>query len=697
MIKKIMVIPTIILLIFPVISAQALEAPEPPSAPEPPPIETQAVSPSAPAAPTPPLLTDAESSQNSESPETEDSNQDSDNNQNEQISSDLSGPNTNGNVGDTTINTGDGLTTGTLTTAVNSNTSLQESLQQNGDQTTAENTNNGSDSTNAASLDEESGTGIIQDNNADITNSLELNTNTGGSSASQNVGDSTITTGDANTSGTVVMIANTNLAGLAVSEFNVVDDTQGDIVLDFASGCILGCEIFNPSTITNTGNGSDSTNNAAVNQIMNNYTFQNNEATLENNMLLTANSGDNQADQNTGGDSAIETGDANISANVINFLNNNIAGNIILGVVNIFGELIGDIILPEDQLNTTLATAANIGNGSGSTNSALIDNEINNTTVQTNDALIQNNLDFEANTGENQTSKNTGGNSVIETGEASIESQTINIANSSLNGGNWWLVLVNAAGTWVGKILGAEDQSNIAGSSKTEFLVDSNGDITVTNTDNGAGSTNNASSTQVTNTNTVQNNIAQIINNINLFANTGRNSASKNTGGDSTIKTGNADVIANLVNFVNNNITGGGRLTVTIVNVFSSWIGDFVTPGNQKETTTVLVNKAVPAGNPISNASTNPLITVQSANQPSPSSIITAPTGISSTSYANENQQAYVAGAQFENNSNNPPSDTTNAIQNNHKPIELNLAWLLLLLPFGAVTAVLKLKKLLTV
>ncbi|MFI5134113.1 MAG: hypothetical protein ACHQEB_07250, partial [Chitinophagales bacterium] len=46
--------------------------------------------------------------------------------------------------------------------------------------------------------------------------------------------------------------------------------------------------------------------------------------------------------------------------------------------------------------------------------------------------------------------------------------------------------------------------------------------------------------------------------------------------------TGNAQIIANMVNFVNNNISGNGKLFVTVVNVFGSWMGDFITPGSKK-------------------------------------------------------------------------------------------------------------------
>jgi hypothetical protein len=80
-------------------------------------------------------------------------------------------------------------------------------------------------------------------------------------------------------------------------------------------------------------------------------------------------------------------------------------------------------------------------------------------------------------------------------------------------------------------------------------------------------------------TTTTQTNNAKIENNVNLSANAGGNNASYNTGGNSNVSTGDTQVIVNIVNFVNTNITGGGKLVVTVVNVFGSWLGDFVAPG----------------------------------------------------------------------------------------------------------------------
>ena len=92
---------------------------------------------------------------------------------------------------------------------------------------------------------------------------------------------------------------------------------------------------------------------------------------------------------------------------------------------------------------------------------------------------------------------------------------------------------------------------------------------------------NNINVDQTTNNTTNQINNANIVNNVNLAAITGNNTASYNTGGNNSITTGDAKIVANLINFVNNNIKGG-KLVVTMVNVFGSWFGDFVAPGQKK-------------------------------------------------------------------------------------------------------------------
>ena len=580
------------------------EAPSAPTAPTPPPepviIIEEPVAPEAPTAPTAPEIPTLEQILNpSPTPtptpkpirvKSESTTSDTQNTK-PSSSTNSSDQSAGGNVNtDTNIASGDATNNANIDNTGNSNItvvpSASTSVGTSGGVSVA-NTGNGSGSSNTGSVGIVDNTVTTQNNSAGIENNLTQVTTTGDNDASRNTGgDSSISTGDANTTGTILNSVNTNLAGVDVYEFNIVDDHIGDYVLDFnQANCISGCGGGDISVI-NSDNGSDTTNNGNVDLTDNNNTFQTNDASLQNNMVLVSDSGNNTADKNTNSDSSIETGDANVSGNILNFVNNNFAGEVVYAVVNIFGDLIGDIILPDGTVFSCCGGSTlveNSGNGADSSNTANTDQSTNNDLYQFNNADIENNLVFSSSTGNNEASKNTNGNSSVETGDTSIIAQVTNIANLNLLGGNYWLVIVNEAGRWIGKILGASDNANYAGSEIFEFVVDEYGQVTVMNSGNGTGSTNTAGVNQEVNNTVVQNNNANIVNNVYLSANTGDNSASKNTGGDSSIKTGDANVIANIVNFVNNNIIGSGKLFVTVVNVFGKWVGDFVGPGYTKE------------------------------------------------------------------------------------------------------------------
>lgn len=478
--------------------------------------------------------------------------------------------------GDVEIETGDANNSGIITTDANTNVTLADPTTSQG--VSLANTGNGTDSTNSTSIDT-ANTGItFQTNNANVDNGLDLGTTTGNNNGSANVGNTTVSTGDANTTGTIVNSVNTNIDGVAVAEFNVLDDHIGDIILDFSNNCVAGCTF--PIDAANTGNGSGSDNNLDVNQLNDQVTFQTNNAQLNNEMNLFSDSGNNLANDNTNGDTVIYTGDANVSANVINMANNNFTGDVIYSAVNIFGDLVGDIIFPEEAMQYF----ANTGNGSNSNNQIDSTTVTNDTIFQNNQAVITNNLNLDTTTGENKTSANTGGENNVQTGDTNVTARVTNIANMNVVG-DMWMVLVNSAGNWLGKIIGANTNGNMAGSEGIEFMVAENGDVTVTNAGNGTGSTNIGNIYQQNNSTLVQSNTANINNDINLSANTGGNSASRNTGGESSIVTGDANIVTNIVNFVNNNIKGDGRLFVNMVNVFGSWVGNFITPGAQTPTT----------------------------------------------------------------------------------------------------------------
>ncbi|KKS84160.1 MAG: PPE family protein, nonfunctional [Candidatus Gottesmanbacteria bacterium GW2011_GWA1_43_11] len=494
--------------------------------------------------------------------------------------------------GDPIITTGDANSSAILTNSANTN--LSGSGSGSSGDINVGNQGNGSGSTNSGTVNTDNSSDTVQINDAQVSNDLNLQSVSGDNESSYNVGSSSITTGDANTTATVINGVNTNTDGVSVIEFNIDDTHTGDIVLAFpeTSGCTATvCGTNGTISAQNTGNGSDSTNTTGVTVDGSDNTFQQNTADVTNDLLLVADSGTNETSHNTGGDNSITTGDANVVATVGNFVNNNIsgAGEVLIAVVNIFGDLIGDILLPESSLaQSGGTTVVNSGNGSDSTNTGNVTIDNSQNTTQTNLATIQNNLDVIANTGDNEAIKNTAGfangDNVIDSGDASVDVNVVNIANSNVLGDDvWWLVFVNdASGNWVGRILGSPDGATMAGSAGTEFIMSPDGTILAQNTGNGSGSTNTTDVNVDNSSTTTQQNTANVTNNLSLVANTGNNQASYNTGGSNSITTGNANVMANIMNFVNNNFAGG-KVMISIVNVFGSWLGDFVTPGHEAE------------------------------------------------------------------------------------------------------------------
>ncbi|MBI4098083.1 MAG: hypothetical protein HY426_03510 [Candidatus Levybacteria bacterium] len=612
-----------------------------------------------------------------------------------------------GGVGDTYINTGEGSSTGNLLTNANTNLSAGSGCCGGGGVGVV-NDGNGNNSSNTGSATVSNDNTTNQNNSANINNGLTGASVTGQNSASNNVGDSYINTGNANTTGTIITSANTNVDGLAISEFNIVDNQIGDYILDFSANCISGCDGYT-ALAKNLNNGSNSDNDANLDITNNNTTDQINNGTVNNDLTLTANSGNNNTNGNTGGDSSITTGAASVAGNVLTMLNNNLAGNVIFGVVNIFGELIGDIILPESALNAfACATCGgntslvNSGNGSNSDNNASSSQTTNNTYNQMNTADINNNLVLDATTGGNSASGNTGGDVSIKSGDVNVTAQVLNIANTNLIGGDMWLVIVNRAGQWIGQILGAPAGSLFAGSQGTEFSVDENGEISVVNSKNGEGSTNDSAVNSTINNTTNQTNSATVNNNLHLAANTGNNSANDNTGGDSYITTGDAQVIANLVNFVNNNIIGG-RLLVTFVNVFGDWTGDFLTPGahkEEKQENQVLAQGGTESNNQQLNNSSNsnsqnntpntpynPNTSVQEGdNFVAAAGFFSQPSnnGGSGGNSGGSNNQVTVAGINTENIINSLTKGDAK------EKVKINLAWAILLTPLLAGAIILK-------
>ena len=141
-------------------------------------------------------------------------------------------------------------------------------------------------------------------------------------------------------------------------------------------------------------------------------------------------------------------------------------------------------------------------------------------------------------------------------------------------------------------------------------------------------------------------------------------------------------VIANIVNFVNNNITGGGKLFVTVVNVFGKWIGDFVGPGQKKETLPAASETASQSGiggvSQSGSSSSGSSDSGGTGSQSGNTSVVTSTKPILRSTIG-----SYVLGARSVNDiATSDSSPSVNSVAGN-KAVKINLAWLVMAIPLA--------------
>ena len=172
---------------------------------------------------------------------------------------------------------------------------------------TIEVSGNGADSSTSTDVSVSQTVAITQTSNAVIDNSVSAEANSGGNSANDNTGgDVSIDTGDA-----VAQVSTSNKVN--------------------SSSLELGCCNAQTADVKVSGNGADSRNN--VNLVFSNeYSLsENNNMDIDNDIFVFVNTGDNEADGNTGGDVRIKTGDANALVVIDNKGNENV---IVIGALN---------------------------------------------------------------------------------------------------------------------------------------------------------------------------------------------------------------------------------------------------------------------------------------------------------------------------------------------------------------------------
>jgi hypothetical protein len=268
---------------------------------------------------------------------------------------------------------------------------------------------------------------------------------------------------------------------------------------------------------------------------------------------LGASSGDATVANNTTGGNAT-SGSANAVADVVNMINSVISyGQSFLGVVNIYGNLTGNILVPSDLLNSLLAT--NDSTSAAPTNTT--------TTVNsTNDQAINNQINTAAQSGQASVDNNTNAGSAT-SGNATTNVTVFNLTGSQIVGSNSLLVFVNVLGQWVGFIMNAP-----AGTTAAAL----GGGITSDNTSNANTSTNNT-------------NNSQINNDILAGANSGNASVNNNTtGGNAT--SGNSSASVNLLNLDNSDLSLSNWFGILFINVFGNWIGSLEAASSTSSTNT---------------------------------------------------------------------------------------------------------------
>jgi hypothetical protein len=345
-------------------------------------------------------------------------------------------------------------------------------------------TGNGVDSDNTVKVENNNTQNVVQNNEAKIENNIQANSSTGGNNASRNTGGNVkVDTGNADTSVNVSNSANTNVAN-------------------------IDCCGAKNTNVTVSGNGDSSDNKVKVEQNSNTKLYQTNDANIKNNIDANSKTGKNDADRNTGGNVKIVTGDATTSVAVDNAANMNSA--------KIGGG---------HDAGTGSVSAYITGNGVDSDNDIKLDLDKSVLLTQANDAYVKNSIDADANTGKNDANRNTGGDVIVDTGDADVTVGVDNMAN------------FNAADVDCGCLL----------------------DVTGKIAKNGDNSDNRIKANLNDTKDVFQNNDGSLKNKVDANGDTGKNDVDRNTGyagSDPSVYTGDSSTDVHAENSTNVNALG---------------------------------------------------------------------------------------------------------------------------------------------
>lgn len=364
--------------------------------------------------------------------------------------------------------------------------------------------------------------------NSSIQNGLTQTSLSGSSSVIGN------NTGGSATSGNALVMANvinalqssSSLTGGSVATFvaNINGNIQGDLIIDPSK---LQPAI-SASALSSTGTQVNNQTNGQIN----------------NDIKLTAASGAATVADNTNAGNAT-SGNADAIANVVNMINSVVSsGKSFVGVINVDGNMNGNILMPQSFLDSLVASNAPTSTltlTSSQANSLGIANTSNLSTT--------NNVKNTATSGDASVANNTSAGSAA-SGDATTKVTIFNLTGSQVVGANCLLVFVNVSGTWVGVIMNAPTGVTAAalGSGITKNSIDT---ANVTNDTNQA-----------------------ITNNIDASAMSGAATVADNTNAGNA-RSGNANTAVNLLNMNGSNFSLAGWFGILFINIFGNWYGNF--------------------------------------------------------------------------------------------------------------------------
>ncbi len=466
----------------------------------------------------------------------------------------------------------------------------------------AQNSVAGDDNQTASNAKEVKELTIVNKNKAFLSNVQDLLAKSGENkiSAKFKFKEGGIFTGNSVVKASFLNLINTNTVDSEFLPINIdiYDPLTGNInileLLFEAFGAALDANGVVSSTANADLSGDDNIQSTSSTLIDRVNVENNNEGYIYNDLKLTGISGSNKL---LAGYKAkqfkIKTGDVQVLANLINFLNTNLFKSKI-GVItlNVYTDWAGSLILPTaqrlaqevpDPAGVDVGTAIDANNVDDTISSALAIANSDLDVVSVNQGDIKTEINIDANSGENSASfGKLKGKLDIKTGKVNTLTNILTLANRDIIGLAFSQGFFNILGEWTGTVAGLSDKAVVKGKAKNFVIsdVDSAFSGRPSGVVEASAQMNNASdSVQLTqarmdrSTRLRNFNDGTIINKIDVLADSGRNDVSAYKGKDGEIETGNIKVGLNLANFLNNNFAFSKGLIVA-VNVFGKWRGN---------------------------------------------------------------------------------------------------------------------------